>query len=366
MKENLPLFGRLNSCPWPRLLFQLWQKKSSGYLELHQVNQNFPFWFSHGNLLIMANSLPLSFLNSVGTSSTKINSPVLEQAVNQAKEKGVPIVRFLVEDAQISPEIALNWYIHAWKEWFFSFFDLKEGDYFFEPLTPDESLIYFEFFTPEIILEGIRRMQNLDLMVSYLPDDKESFHVTLSPSLGLLSLNSAEKYLLRLISSGNTLAEIYEHCHLGRRECQRTLFTFLVMDIITPASNFTPSKNLETPSWKQLDKILAAFNEKCVFIFRFISKEIGPVAWHVLQKSIEEVRPYLSPTMAQISLKEDGRIELPPTEKLAWFFLQKNFRQTLIRDLNEILMTEILAVKRTLGSTFEAALIESLEKIGEG
>lgn len=314
----------------------------------------------------MANSLPLSFLNSAVTATAKIDSQVLDQAINQAKEKGVPIVRFLIEEAQISPEIVLNWYIHTWKEWFFRFFDLNEGDYFFESLKPDDSSIYLELFTPEIILEGIRRMKNLDLMVSYLPDEKENFQVTLSPSLGLISLTPAEKYLLRLISSGNTLAEIYEHCHLGRRECQRALFTFLVMDIITPVSNLASSKYPETPTWKQLDKILTAFNEKCAFIFRFISKEIGPVAWHVLQKSIEEVRPCLSPTMAQINLKEDGRIELPPTEKLAWFFLQKNFRQTLIRDLNEILMTEILAVKRTLGSAFEAALVENLEKIGEG
>lgn len=365
MKEILPLFGCLSSCPWPRLLFQLWQKKISGYLELRQGSQNFHFWFNHGHLLIMADSLPLSFLNSTVRAETKIDSRVLERAVNQARDKAAPVIRFLIEDSQISPEIALNWYIHTWKEWLFSFFDLKEGDYFFEPLKPDESLIYFELFTPEIILEGIRRMQNFNLMVSYLPDEKESFHVTLSPSLGLLSLNSAEKYLLRLISSGNTLAEIYEHCHLGRRECQRILFSFLVMDIITPASNFASSKYPEMPAGKQLETILAAFNEKCAFIFRYISKEIGPVAWHVLQKSIEEVRPCLSPTMAQIYLKEDGRIELPPTEKLAWHFLQKNFRQTLIHDLNEILMTEILAVKRTLGSAFEASLVESLEKIGE-
>lgn len=366
MKEYLPFFGRLSSCPWPRLLFQLWQKKISGYLELRLESQNFYFRFNHGHLLIVANSVPLSFLNSAATASLKINSRILEEAVNQAKERGVPIIRFLIEVAQIRPEIALDWYIHTWKEWFFSFFDLNEGDYFFEPLTLDESSVYLELFTPELILEGIRRMKNVDKIVSYLPDDKKGFHVNLSPSLGLLSLTSAEKYLLRLISSGHTLAEIYENCHLGRKECQRALFTFLVMEIITPASDLASSTSPEMPTWKQLDKILTAFNEKCAFIFRFISREIGPVAWHVLQKSIEEVRPSLSSTMAQITLKEDGRIELPPPEKLAWFFLQNNFRQTLIRDLNEILMTEILAVKRTLGSGFEAALIENLEKVGEG
>jgi hypothetical protein len=366
MKENLPLFGRLSACPWPRLLFQLWQKRLSGYLELRQSREKFPFWFSHGNLLIMANSLPLASLNPVSGAEREINSERLELAIAEAREKGLPVLRSLIETGQINPEKALNWYIQTWKEWFFGFFDLAEGEYSFEPLSPDEASIYAELFTPEIILEGLRRMKNFDLMVSYLPAEKESFQVSLSPSLGLLSLSATEKYLLRLISAGNTLAEIYEHCHLGRQECQRALFAFLTMDIITPVSNFSSARSSETPTWKQLDKILASFNEKCAFIFRFISKEIGPVAWHVLQKSIEDIKPCLHPILAQISLQEDGRMQLPPMEKLAWLFLQKNFRQALIRDLNEILMTEILAVKRTLGSAFEASLVESLEKIGEG
>lgn len=366
MKEVLPLFGRLSSSPWPGVLFQLWQKKLTGYLELRQRSQNFPFWLSHGNLLIVANSLPLAFLNSASTAYPRINPQIINQALNQTKDRGIPIIRSIIEDGQISPQVALDWYIYTWKEWFFSFFDLNEGDYFFEPVSLDESLIYSEIFTPEIILEGIRRMENFDLIIAHLPDEKESFYVNHSSSLGLLSLSQAEKYLLRQIASGHTLAEIYELCHLGRRECQRILFTFLMMDIITPASSFTPPKSADAPTWKQLDKILDAFNEKCAFIFRFIFKEIGPVAWHVLQKSIEEIRPFLSPTMAQITLKEDGRIDLPSTDKLAWFFLQKNFRQTLIRDLNEILMAEILAVKRTLGSSFESALVENLEKIAEG
>ncbi|MCX7973163.1 MAG: DUF4388 domain-containing protein [Candidatus Aminicenantes bacterium] len=366
MKENLPLFGRLNSSPWPRLLFQLWQKRISGYLELRLANQKFHFWFSHGNLLVMANSLPLTFLQTFSPLNKKFDQAILNQAIDQAKEKGEPVIRFLSENTKLNPEEVLNWYLCAWKEWFYEFFDLNQGEYFFESLTPDESSIYAEIFTPEIILEGIRQMKNFDLITGYLPDEKETFQIALSSSLSALSLTPAEKYFLRLISTGKTLAEIYGHYHLGRRQGQRALFTFLVLEIIIPSSNQTSSRASETSSWKQLDRILSAFSEKCLFIFRFMSKEIGPIAWHVLQKSIEDVRPYLSPTMAQINLLEDGRLELPPSEKLVWFYLQKNFRQTLIRDLNEILMAQILAVKRTLGSALEATLIENLEKIGNG
>lgn len=366
MKANLPLFGRLNSSPWPKILFQLWQKRISGYLELRLPWQKVAFWLNHGNLLIMANSLPLSFLETFPQVNKKIEPEILQQAIKYVKERGEPLLRYLIDQVHLNPEEVMSWYFQTWKEWFFEFFDLNEGEYSFEPLTPDEASIYTELFTPELILEGIRQMKNFDLITAYLPDEKETFHLTLPSSLSYLSLTPAEKYFLRLISTGKTLAEIYEQFHLGRREAKRALFAFLVLEVISPASQPTLTKAPETPSWKQLDRILAAFHDKSLLIFRFMSKEIGPIAWHVLQKSIEDIRPYLSPIMSQVNLLEDGRIELPPPEKLAWLYLQKNWRPILIRDLNEILMTQILAVKRTLGSALEATLIESLEKIGEG
>lgn len=366
MKENLPLFGRLSSSPWPKILFQLWQKRISGYLELRLPGQKVAFWLSHGNLLITANSLPLTFLECLPPVNKKIEPQILRHAIDQVKERGEPLIRYLIDQAHIPPEEVMSWYFQTWKEWFFEFFDLNQGEYSFEPLTPDEASIYSELFTPQLILEGIRQMKNFDLITAYLPDEKETFHLALPSSLSNLSLTLGEKYFLRLISTGKTLAEIYEHFHLGRREAERTLFAFLILEVISPASNSNVSKSAESPSWKQLDRILAAFHDKSLFVFRFMSKEIGPIAWHVLQKSIEDIRPYLSPIMSQVNLLEDGRIELPPTEKLAWLYLQKNWRPILIRDLNEILMTQILAVKRTLGSASEAVLIDNLEKIGEG
>jgi hypothetical protein len=40
-------------------------------------------------------------------------------------------------------------------------------------------------------------------------------------------------------------------------------------------------------------------------------------------------------------------------------------RKQFIRVLNEILMAEVLAVKKALGNAHEAGVVKSLEKIGE-
>lgn len=365
MRENWRFFGNLKSLPFPRLLFNIWQKKNSGYLDIQRAAETARFWFSQGNILLMANEIRPATLGPFLLSAGKNDVDLWRQAITLSEENNIPLLQSLIDNSGLSAEAALNLLTRAWKEWLFTFFDLEEAEYSFEPLTPDPTLSYVELATPEVILNGIRKMKNFKLIEVHLPSEEDCLQIRPSSQLGLLPLTNAEKYILRLLMTGLRLGEIYGRCDLGRKECQRFLFALLSLETASPALESASGRKPPLPMSEYLDKVMGLFNEKCAYVYRFVSREIGPVARNVLEKAIEEVRPHLSPIFAEAVLHEDGRIRLPDSGRLAWQLRQENFRQAFLRDLNEILTAEVLAVKRTLGPSFEAALVKGLEKVVE-
>lgn len=365
MRENFRFFGNLKSLPFSRLLFHLWQKKNSGYLEIRREAAAARFWFGQGNLLVMANEIQPATIRPFLLSAGKNDVDSFGQAIALSEENAIPLLQSLMKNSNLTAEAALNLLVAAWKEWLFSFFDLENGDYSFEPLTPDYALTYVELATPQVILGGVRKMKNFNLVEAHLPAEDDCLQINPSFQLGLLPLTSAEKYILRLLTTGLRLGEIYERCDLGRKECQRFLFALLSLEAVSPSPGTVSSRKPAMLSWENLDKVMSLFNEKCAYVYRFVSREIGPVARNVLEKAIDEVRPHLHPIFLEAVLHEDGRIRLPDSGRLAWQFRQENFRQAFLRDLNEILSAEVLAVRKTLGPSFEAALVKGLEKIVE-
>ena len=126
----------------------------------------------------------------------------------------------------------------------------------------------------------------------------------------------------------------------------------------------TPNKPLQEFSVAELQKILDTFNAKCSYIYKSVSKELGPVALNLMEKSIEDIKPHLSQHFQEIRLGIDGKIDRQSVLKFNIIMPDRDTTQLIIKSLDEILAAEILAVKKSLGSEFESTLIKNLETIG--
>lgn len=115
----------------------------------------------------------------------------------------------------------------------------------------------------------------------------------------------------------------------------------------------------------EFDKILDAFNDKFSYIYKYISKELGPVAFNVVEKCLEETKSHLSSLFQEIKFDREGRIEMNSILKANITYASQETKMSLIKDLNEILVAEVLAVKKNLGDDHESLLVKNLEKIGE-
>jgi hypothetical protein len=103
---------------------------------------------------------------------------------------------------------------------------------------------------------------------------------------------------------------------------------------------------------------------KYELIYKTLSKEIGPVALSILLKAIQDILDNLPAYFRKIQLTPDGRIDEDTVLKLVWY---QDFNRAIgdfLRGLEEILYTEVYAVKRHLGVDYEQQVLKWINRIG--
>jgi hypothetical protein len=162
--------------------------------------------------------------------------------------------------------------------------------------------------------------------------------------------------VLRLLAEPRPLQDVYALSELSRKETQRILYACLCLGIAGSPGAEAQSRSTPDVSLMENEKTLAAFREKCLCVYKYMSKEIGPVAANLVGKCLEEVNAWLGPNLPKVELHPDGSFEVKATLRLN--------HDLFLSVIEELLAAEVLLVKRSLGSEHEAALIKALEKAG--
>lgn len=359
--------GSLTETPLARILFHLWENRLTGGLTLSLEEGDKPLFLSRGDVALVAGFFSETEFEKHLIADRFLTTLQAEDCREHSQRRGVSFLRALIEKDVFPPGRAWQLLNEFWFESLFPLFDRDQGEYRFEAeIEVAEERIFSSFPTPECILHGIRRMKNFRLIEACLPAETESLrplHPSYAPGL---ILASHEKHVHRLMAHCSSLADLYALSQAGKKETQRAVFALLQVGLAGPAQTKDQVKApAETPSAPGLDKVWSDFNEKCAFIYKYISKEIGPVALSVLQKALDEVRAQQTPSLQGLYLRPDGRVEFKPFPLVSLSPSNEEGRKHFLALLNEILTAEVLAVKKTLGNAHEAAVVRNLEKIGE-
>jgi len=358
--------GNLSTVSFPQLLFRTWEKRDSGRLAIRAEEGERSVHFINGDLALAEGSYSgEGFLKRL-LSLRALTPFQAEECSGPPGDNNKSCLRALIERGIVSPSRVWESLADYWMEELFEVFDWNGAELAFVPgSTLREAQIYALFPTPAVVLRGIRRMKRTDRIREFLPPDTEALQL-LSPAYAdHLHLAPHENYVLGILRANPRLSDVYAQSQLGRWETQKILFAFLTLGLAALSPTPAPAKPTPELSSAGLEKIWADFNDKCAYIYRYISKEIGPVGLSVLEKSLEDVRLRLTPPFQGLELRSDGRVEFSPFPLMSLTLFTEESRKQFIRVLNEILMAEVLAVKKTLGNAHEAGVVKSLEKIGE-
>ncbi len=364
--EETRFQGSLSGLPFARLISLLWQEEKSGSLKIRKDNQEKTLFIDKGQMAVERSSFAEREFLQFLVKKNLLDQPSPESCEKAAAQNSSPLTKMLLELDLFSPSRMWKLMEIFQKRDIFPVFDWPEGEYMFDAENlPQKSDILFFIQTPGFILQGVRRMKNYDLIRAHLPAQNSALRIFHSRSLNEVGLGPEEKYILRLIENKTELETLYETSQLGKKETQKVIFALSSLGIIGFAEQNETKAVSSKPSQAEMKKILEAFDAKCSYIHKYISKELGPLALNVLEKCQEEIKPSLSPSFQKAELRADGRLDTRSILKSDLNHLAENERAILVRDMNEILAAEILAVKKTLGNEHERALVKNLEKIGE-
>lgn len=360
--------GDLAHVPFAQALAEAGRQKLTGHLVVRRPGGGKTFSFERGALVLESGSFDeAAFLHFLLTSG-EADLIGLSGVEDHALRNGTSLLRALSEAAHLEPPRLWPSLESFLKEEAFSLFDVEEGEFEFRELAAlSGRTLIAGLDVPGLILEGVRRMTNSALISRNLPAEDESLRRLPSAWAGTPALLLHERYVLGLLDAGTTLGELYAASDIATAESRKILFALISLGLAGTAAPKPKTGRLPADrSPAGMDKLFAHFNGKCSFIFKYISKGVGPVALSIIQKSLDEIRGRLDPVFQELVLQPDGRIELKSSLRVNLTIGGEESRRSFLRSMDEILMAEVLAVKRTLGPSHEAALVRSLEKMGEG
>jgi len=364
--ENIWLHGNLTDLHFSELLSHIWKSERSGRLEIAKEDKKSRADFFEGQIVLVKDSLDEKLLLRIIAEKGLVAKSSLKKFDELVADNNRTLMRTMLEEGLL-PSVNLWECLSDYqKKSLFPVFDWEGAEYFFAPDKPiQKHEILIRFPTPDLILQGVRQMTNETLIQSLFPEDNKSVEILHSEVAGQTRLNPPEEYVLSLIESQKVMRSIYAISELGKMETQKIMLSFFSLGMIGFPVKKKSGHTSQEISKTEIFGIMDAFNEKCSYIFKYISKEIGPVALNILEKCIEDTKPLLSPILAKARLAPDGKIETNTVIKGGIALSGEEIKAQLLPGLNEILVALVLAVKKTLGNEHEAILVKNLKKIGE-
>jgi hypothetical protein len=350
---------------FPQILFSVWESKTTGVLLIKNDKTEKKLTFVQGNLAIDKDTFDEKTFLMHLVKKNILDNPSAKKCEARSAKKKTSLLATLIDRGILTPQ-------HLWKNLeiftkqnLYPLFDLfPQTPTLISEKAPPDSAILFTIPTLGFIREGVYRMKNFKLIDTLIPKESDDFQKLMPDHIDQIDLQSYEEHLIHAISEKTDLQNLLITSTLGEKYTKKTLFALICMGILGPTPMTTPNKPLQEFSVAELQKILDTFNAKCSYIYKSVSKELGPVALNLMEKSIDDIKPHLSQHFHKIRLGIDGKIDLQSVLKSNIILSDRETVQLIIKSLNEILAAEILAVKKTLGSDFESTLIKNLENIG--
>jgi hypothetical protein len=195
-----------------------------------------------------------------------------------------------------------------------------------------------------------------------------------------LDLKPYETHIFALVKRESRLENILKWSELLEFDTLRLLYLFLVLEIIstrkieeTPKPDSLPELDvleiIHTPTprfsvFVSFEEALKYYNAKYEVIYKVMLKEIGPISLSILLKAMEDILDNLPPYFRKIQLNPDGTINQEAILKALWYHDFDQHIGDFLRGLEEVLYTEIFAVKKHLGVECEQQVLKWIKGIG--
>lgn len=354
--ERGALRGRLSDVGLPSVLSLLQESGRTGVLSLVNAGVRKSIYFLDGKLVFAGSSLTQDRLGEVLLRGGRISADEYLR-LSQRIRGGQRLGKALVEGGILSPK-DLWWAIEQQvKEIVWSIFNWEDGYFHFEDdELPRKEKITFDLDVEKLVVEGIRRSEGTGAIREHFISTDCIVEVTgKEPPV---ELEPHEKHVLSLVDGKRTIAEICQESEIGESETRKVLHTFLAVSGIRSRGPRQAPLSQKLSDREDYTAVVELYNEMYRRLFRHMSGEVGPIAEIILEKYLKELKERPGSLFDRVRLRQDGSLDPDQIATNLQRLAEDKRRDQLVAALNELLYSELLAVKRTLGASHETQLIQ--------
>jgi hypothetical protein len=369
MDSHLPISGSLDEFDVATILAQMDRQALDGQLKISSPAFSKTVWLENGGIIFAQSSLSEDSLGSFLLRRKVITAKNLEKCDAYMLDKSIRRGRALLEMGLISSEQLWDEVSAHLRAIVFSLFPLAAGKYdiIARPKNENENIV-LNLPVPEAILEGIRQIQDQPFIESRFRESMVFF-----PAVGRdpapVALKPFEAHVLSLGAELSSLDEIVAKSELLRFDTLKILYGLLKLGLLCdrqqPQRHPTPSAaNCVPTTFTSFEEILQYYNRKFEYIYRVLSKEIGPVAQSILLEAITAIMESIPACFHNLELTAEGRIDAKSILKSIWYESFEEHSNEFLKGMEEILYAEIFAVKRHLGKDHEKTILQWIREPG--
>jgi hypothetical protein len=352
--------GRLAELPLPEILQHLRQTQGTGVLSLVSGGARKALYVKAGRVVFATSNLPNDRLGEILLREGKITVEEYEASI-KAITKGKRQGKVLVEMGALSPKDLWDGVQFQVQEVVYSLFQWEDGQFDFEASSlPEKERITVDLDIMDLILAGIRKVDASGPVQGRYPEG----HLVLERVTGETprGLELYESHVLNLVDGERSVLEVCRDSEIGDNETLKVLYALLATAILRVKGKKVHTLDQDFVPEDTIWSVLNSFNQMYGHIFRYMVREVGPIAENVLEKYMGALREQRKDVFAGVKLQKDGTLDAALLERNLNRFPEEERRGRLVDGLNELLYAELLAVKRTLGSDHEANIIKALRE----
>jgi len=358
--------GRITPLNLTEILKFLKESGKSGLLKADSEGAWRGLYVRRGRVIAGESSLPGESLPAILEASGKISAEQASVAATLVKG-GVRPGRALIEQGALRPSELWEWSEKRVRTLVLGTLVWTTGSFAFEEgALPPVDWMLVDLDILEVILSALRELEEGSMLEPRLPEPDAVFeHFTYSEGGEAPPLLAHERYVLSLVNGRRTVSEVSKISELGEVATRKILCLMFLVGCVRHRRDETV-EGAPVPSdgtFKDVKAVIKAYNEMFAFIYSYMMKEVGPIAEHVLDKYLREVREANESLLSKISLTKEGTLNEDALVRNIQMVHGRNRLDTLVKGLNEFLYSGQLAVKRTLGAEHEAVVIRRLNEI---
>ncbi len=355
------LRGELRDLPLPELLEHLRRARSTGVLSLISGGARKALYIKDGRAVFASSNLPNDRLGEILLREGKITIEEYETSVKAITKGGKRQGKVLVEMGALSPKDFWEGVQFQIREVVYSIFQWDQGQFHFEESSlPDQERITVDLDIGELILAGIRRVDANGWIQGRYPEGMLVLERAEDPPAD--ALEPYEQHVLKLVDGERSVLEICRESEIGDNETLKVLCALLVTGVLRSKGRKVRTLDQDFIPEDTAYSVISSFNLMYGYVFRYMMREVGPIAENVLEKYVSSLRESRKEVFGGIKLEKDGTLDPALVERNLNKVPEEERRALLVDSLNELLYAELLAVKRTLGAEHESSIIRALRE----